>query len=257
MDLSNDLSALFARMGCFEERLDKATALTSPPVLDLATLTREFAEFKGIVWQVLKKLKSQMDSLSLGQERHEAFLRRKALLVHGVAERKDENVSEVLVNILSTKMHLSDITMGDLQSCHRLGAPSGKPRPVLVRFRELEVRHVVWESKTTLKNTGIVVSEFLTKSRHDIFMAARKHFGIRSCWSVDGKIAIILPDKSRKKIETAGELQSLVDVFPEAKDPVLNPGKEKADPSVSAAPLKSKASASKPPAAPVIKRTRK
>uniref|UniRef100_A0A2A4JEB7 Uncharacterized protein n=1 Tax=Heliothis virescens TaxID=7102 RepID=A0A2A4JEB7_HELVI len=99
-------------------------------------------------------------------------------------------------------------------SCHRLGADTGKPRPLLIRFQSLSLRNEVWRSKTTLKGSGLVLSEFLTKPRHDAFLAARKHFGVNQCWTSEGKIVVLLPDKSRRKIESPAELQQLARQYP-------------------------------------------
>ncbi|KAI5631477.1 hypothetical protein NE865_15816 [Phthorimaea operculella] len=120
-------------------------------------------------------------------------------------------------------MQLPDLTLSDLQSCHRLGSISSKPRPTLVRFRDIEHRQLAWDSKTSLKDTGIIISEFLTKSRHDVFMAARKHFGVRNCWSADGKIVILLPDKTRRKIETQCELNRLTSSYPATQQGIQAP----------------------------------
>ncbi|KAI5639741.1 hypothetical protein NE865_07818 [Phthorimaea operculella] len=170
-----DLDQLFSRMGEFEIRLKNATASPALVHTDLKTLASEYADFKNLVWQALTKISAQTNLLSLGLERHEAFMRRKVLLFHGVTESKEEKLAEVIAKVISDKMQLSDITSSDLQACHRLGSSSTKTRPVLVRFRDLDKRREVWDSKTALKNTGMVISEFLTKSRHDLFVAARKY----------------------------------------------------------------------------------
>ena len=233
MELSSELAAnadiisgLFARLGDFEERLQKATASSpstmSPAHSELPALARDFADFKVLVWQTLTKLKAQTDLLARGFDRHETFLRRKVLLFHGVAEAKEERVKEVILNILSNCMKLPDITLSDLQACHRLGTSSVKPRSILVRFRDFEQRRLVWDTKTSLRGSGTIISEFLTKTRHDVFMAARKHFGVKNCWTADGKIVILLPDKTRRKIEVRGELHSVIALFPgtAAPDPL-------------------------------------
>ena len=98
--------------------------------------------------------------------------------------------------------------------CHRLGSSRQKARPILVRFFDMEHRQLVWDSKKALKGTGITISEFLTQARHRVFGAARKHFGMHRCWSMEGKIVVICPDKSRRKIETESELQALFAKFP-------------------------------------------
>ncbi|KAI5651350.1 hypothetical protein NE865_00594 [Phthorimaea operculella] len=225
---STDISTLFGLMGDFEERLNKATSTAPAGTADLPTLARDFMEFKTLVWKVLSKLKLQTELLSLGQDRHETFMRRKTLLFHGIAESKEEKIQERVHKILTDQMQLSDLTLTDLQSCHRLGSSTTKARPVLVRFRDLEHRRLVWDTKTSLKDTGIVISEFLTKSRHEVFMAARSHFSVKNCWS-EGKIIILLPDGSRKRIEVLSELKSLIAAFPQAKVAKQDPPKKTKD----------------------------
>ncbi|KAI5639516.1 hypothetical protein NE865_08016 [Phthorimaea operculella] len=224
MDLSeqlcahgDDISKLYTQMGDFEERLKKATA--SPPAehSDLAALSRDFNHFKSFVWQVLSKLKAQTNLLSLGLDRHETFLRRKVLLFHGIAENKEEQLKGVITDLINQKMKITELTSDDIQVCHRLGTSTTKPRAVLVRFHHLDNRRVVWDAKTLLKGSGIIISEFLTKCRHTVFVAARKHFGVSNCWSSEGKISIILPDSSRRKIEASSELQELIKRYPDPK----------------------------------------
>lgn len=48
----------------------------------------------------------------------------------------------------------------------------------------------------------ITISELLTKTRHQVFMQARKLFGMQSCWSAEGKIK---PDKGCRKITSMSE----------------------------------------------------
>lgn len=213
------LEQLFStRMRDYEEKLQKVTTGAGCAQPDITTLSREFHDFKSFVWQTLAAMKSQIELLTLSLDRHETAMRRKVLLLHGVPEISNEKLHEVVHRVLTDRMKLTDVSLDNLHICHRLGSPQAKTRPVLVRFHDVEHRHLVWDSKTALKGTGITVSEFLTKSRHRVFMAARTHFGIRQCWTVEGKISIILPDKSRRKIESLGELQHLISQFPSSKD---------------------------------------
>ncbi|CAG4982991.1 unnamed protein product [Colias eurytheme] len=58
----------------------------------------------------------------------------------------------------------------------QVGKPQeNKPRPILCKLRNLSDKELIWSSKISLKGTGITLSEFLTKSRHEVFMAAREH----------------------------------------------------------------------------------
>lgn len=197
-----ELEKLFAsRMGDYEEKLKKVTTgSTNPP--DILNLSREFSEFKLLVWQTLSKIKTQMELLSLGFDRHETIMRRKVLLFHGVPEKPNEKLPESIFKVITDKLNLPEVPMDGLHVCHRLGSNHGKTRPVLVRFFDTEHRKLVWENKTLLKGTGVTITEFLTQSRHRVFTMARKHFGVKHSWTTDGKIVVLLPDKTRRKMET-------------------------------------------------------
>lgn len=202
-------------MAGFEERLNRAATSTPAPPPDITSLAREFNDFKSVVWDTLTSFKTQVDLLSLGLERHETFLRRKVLLLHGVAESKEEKPHEVVSKVLTERMKVTEVTSNDIEVCHRLGSNFSKTRPILVRFRDVQSRSLIWDSKTSLKGSGITLSEFLTQSRHSVFMEARKHFGVNRCWSTEGKIIILLPDKSRRKVELMSDLQQLIAKYPD------------------------------------------
>ena len=211
-----DLEQLFSsRMAEYENKLRNLSS-TPEPAPDVAALSREFADFKTFVWQALTKFRSQIEMLSSGYDRHETMMRRKVLLFHGVAELPNEKVVDVVHKVITEQMGLSEIRKDSVHVCHRLGSSQGKVRPVLVRLYTSEHRHIIWENKKALKGTGVTISEFLTHTRHRTFMDARKYFGVPNCWSVEGRIVIVTPDGKRHKLETPGELRTLVSRYPKA-----------------------------------------
>lgn len=227
MDLSSQSSVNFgeimktfeSRMNDYEGKLQKLIPSTSEKQMDVASLSQDFAEFKVSVWNMFSVIKSQMEIISLGLDRHEAHMRKKVLLFHGIPEEHNENITDNIIHIIKSKMSISSISNKDILTCHRLGKNRGKPRPILVRFHEFQYRHLVWNNKTTLKGSGVTISEFLTVSRHRLFMEARKHFGISNCWTSESKIIILLPDKSRRRIESQSEFQKVVAQFPMLEKP--------------------------------------
>lgn len=213
-----ELSATFAsRMDTYEEEL-KNVGSNETTHKTIASLSRDFTEFKCFIWRTMSALKTQMELLTVGLDRHEMASRRQVLLLHGLPEQGDEDHTSRAVITLTDKLKMPNVSSADITSCHRLGVDSGKPRPLLIRFLSHNLRSEVWKNKTLLKGSGLVFSEFLTKPRHDTFLAARKHFGVKQCWTTEGKIIILLPDKSRRKIETTAELQKLVAQFPSASE---------------------------------------
>ncbi|KAF9411074.1 hypothetical protein HW555_010022 [Spodoptera exigua] len=219
-----DLEKLFcSRMREYENKLLKATAGTAV-THDLASLSSEFVEFKSFVCQTLSHLKSQIELVSRALDGHETAMRRKILLFHGIPEKANEKLSETVLEIVVKRMGVDDASIDMFEVCHRLGASQGKTRPVLVRLKDMEHRRVLWDCKTSLKGSGVTLSEFLTRTRHRVFMAARKHFGISSCWSAEGKIIVQVADKSRRKISSMGELDDLIALFPANVEPAIEAG---------------------------------
>ncbi|KAJ8707935.1 hypothetical protein PYW08_010301 [Mythimna loreyi] len=208
-----DLSATFAaRMSQYEEDLKNASGEASHKTV--ASLAKDFIDFKSLVWKALSSLKSQMEWLVVGLDRHEMASRGKVLLLHGLSEGKDADPGAVFLGILSERLKMKEVTLKDITACHRLGSNLSKPRPLLVRFESRIVRNEVWRNKTKLKGSGLSFSEFLTKPRHEVFMNARKHFGIHKCWTSEGKIVIQVTGGMRRKIESASEYRELVAQFP-------------------------------------------
>lgn len=205
----DELSSMFnTRMVEFEKNLQPpGYTATNPTVKALAA---EFNTFKTFIWNSLGILKSQVELVALGLDRLETQSRRKVLLFHGIKEDKDEDILKKIMYVLTSQMKLSDSKPDSIESCHRLGVKRESARPILVRFTNMQARSTVWKAKTSLKGTKTTVTEFLTKSRQEVFVAARGHFGMKKCWSADGVVVILLPDKSRKKVTSMSELKKLM-----------------------------------------------
>lgn len=211
-----------SRMRQYEADLKKVEKSTTTPHKDLESLAREFTEFKSFTLKSLSLLKTQLDLLVLGLDRPETASRKKVLLLHGITDSSDDSLEQTVTHTLSDKLKL-DISTKDICSLHRLGSNKSKPRPVLIRFTSHKQRSTVWNAKSGLKSTGITVSEFLTKPRHDAFMLGRKHFGIRNCWTSEGKIIVQTTDGKRHKCETMAELKLLVAEFPVSQPTTISP----------------------------------
>ncbi|CAH2087338.1 unnamed protein product [Euphydryas editha] len=205
-------SMVSCRMGDFEKNLSLSSA--NPTVKSLAA---DFHAFKTLVWKTLGLLKSQIELLAQGMDRLETQSRKKLLLFHGIGEDKDEDVHKKILTVLSNEMRIPGISGDHLSSCHRLGSKKDSARPILVRFSNVHLRSKAWKAKTNSKGTKITITEFLTKCRQDIFIAARNYFGMKKCWTADGVIVILLPDKSRIKVTTMLELKQIISQNPKSE----------------------------------------
>ncbi|KAF9409173.1 hypothetical protein HW555_011390 [Spodoptera exigua] len=133
--------------------------------------------------------------------------------VEGIAEAASEDCTKVTLDVLNSKLGLG-LTASSLKVCHRLGqANTDHPRPILVKFASVEAKMKVWRAKTGLRGSKLALKEFLTKTRQSVFGKARQHFGMRSCWTLDGVIFIKAPDGSRHKVMSLDELGLLLKIF--------------------------------------------
>ncbi|CAG4929137.1 unnamed protein product [Colias eurytheme] len=198
------------RMMEFQKELQKTShppASTSPT----SKLASDFEAFRSFVCKALQSLQAQVNLLTNIQDQLEMRSRRKMLLIHGIAEHDKEDITAVVAKIISDDINVPDVDKDAFSRCHRLGHQRSKnPRPVLVKFCDIRVRNSVWFSKSCLKDSGYTISEFLTKSRHDTFMSARKRLGVTKCWTRDGQIFLIDSSNTRHRITCMSELDAII-----------------------------------------------
>lgn len=208
--------SLMQRMTDFETKL---AASTSPIAdLTLGKLHDEFIAFKTLVKNLFSLLKQQVSELALSVDSLEMRSRRKVLLLNGVNEQPEEDLQSVVSKFLQTKLSIVDATQ-DITVCYRLGTKRDDHcRPILMRFKSMAAKSIAWQKKASLKGTGFVLSEFLTRPRQALFAAARAHFGVKQCWTLDGCIYIKLPSGDRVKVSTQAHLNTLIDKFPVPKN---------------------------------------
>ena len=219
-----ELSQQFnSKMTEFQQNLNSCTS-SVPATSPTSHLATQFNTFRSFVMSALEGLQMQVQLLSKQHDQFEMRSRRKILLVHGVAEDKKENTSAAVIQVLSEHLKIPDLSVNDVTRCHRLGTTSSnRARAILVKFRDLNSRNQVWFSKTNLKNTGITLSEFLTKPRHEVFLAARQQFGMSKCWTRDGVINVISSDGKRHTFTSMVELKKVSSVS-EIRPPQTSPG---------------------------------
>ena len=92
-----------------------------------------------------------------------------------------------------TSEHLElELTEKELDRTHRIGNPKSgnkRPRPIIVKFARYNTRRKVFLNKKRLKNTGISITESLTKHSMEFLKKARNEFGFNNLWMIDGRIS--------------------------------------------------------------------
>ena len=111
----------------------------------------------------VKYLENQLDCQ--GQYSH-----RNCILIHGIIETLDENTD---ISLRTINVH-SDLKLAEkeLDRTHRIGNPKSgnkRPKPIIVKFVRCDTKRKVFVNKKRLKNTGISITESLTKHRILVF----------------------------------------------------------------------------------------
>ncbi|XP_063622338.1 uncharacterized protein LOC134794453 [Cydia splendana] len=190
----------------FESRM--ASFESSVATQGTEALPGEYSAFKDFVCKAVSSLQNQMEFVSRTLEDMESRSRASILLLHGVPEAQGEDTSAVAVDILQQTLKVEGVT---LTACYRLGSnltPS-RPRPVLLKFSCHRIRDAVWAAKKLLKGSGRTLSEFLTSTRHAVFLEARRRYGVKGSWTSDGRIVVQCHDGVRRKVVTLAELEAL------------------------------------------------
>lgn len=196
------------RMAQFDSELAAARASPNMPHT-LDSLAADFSSFRSDTISTLSNLQSIVAFLAKDVERLEIRSRRKILLLHGVDEQKEESAAAVATSVFAECLDF-EVGPDDVSRCQRMGRATGeKPRPLLVKFKDVARRDQVWFAKKLFKGSGKTLSEFLIVSRHKLFMAARTKLGVSSCWTRGGEIFCITADGKKRSIASFAELDSI------------------------------------------------
>ncbi|CAG9116289.1 unnamed protein product [Plutella xylostella] len=247
-DILNKQIGIEKVLGTWIEDYERRLKASSTPEnkSNLESLTKDFEAFKKSVLDIFCLLQDQIVGLMQQVDELDCHSRRKVLLFSGIAEDANESLPAVISNIAVAKMGITDFQESAMQQCIRLGAPNSKrPRPVLVRLASLSTKAAIWSNKKRLKTSSVVVSEFLTRTRQELYSRTRKHFGIRACWTANGAVYLKLPDDSRVKIVSAAQLDELCRKHPAAAPTTTTAARTPSDKAV-AKPSKPATSAGAP-----------
>lgn len=197
--------------------LETQLQVGAPAKDTVAKVAEEFRTFRELMFSMLRLIRQQISECSRTVDLLETRHRKKALIFMGIAEAEKEDCTAVILDIIHSNMSLKEISAPSISVCHRLGTPNNNhSRPILVRFSSLDIRSLIWRTKSKLKGSIASIKEFLTKPRQTVFNKARQHFGMRSCWTQDGIIVVKAPDGTRHKFFTMDDLNQLIIKYPRA-----------------------------------------
>lgn len=215
--ISTAQSSLEAMMTKRFAEFEAALQAASPQCDTIEALSAELQKFKQLTLGMVSAINAQITALNNSIDHIEMRHRRKYLLFAGVPEVSGENVAETISAICQDRLQLAEASSSSFSVCHRLGAATaGRTRVILVRCNNPAVKDAIWRKKTALKGSSVVVSEYLTRDRQAVFLEARKHYGMRSVWTLEGTIFVKVSAGKTRRVVTAEQLRKLVSECPPA-----------------------------------------
>ena len=165
-------------------------------------LVKEMESLRSSISQkneTIDELKHQVGVLEQRCDDLEQYSRRNRLRLHGVPERKDENLLDEIPQLLNKELQLDPpLDSSEICRLHRLGPKSsnnGKPRSIIIKLVSYQSRRKIYASRTKLRHSSmpLFLNEDLTKRRARLFWKARqlkKKRNIADAWSFDGNVFI-------------------------------------------------------------------
>lgn len=160
----------------------------------------------------------------------EQYSRKNCLMVNGVPEKSDESVPGLIMEI--GRLIRVDITLADIDHCHRVGKFKTKTRPIIVKFVSFRKRAELYEERKTIRDANIddvscftdnmlnniYISDCLTQYNNSVMYIARelrRDKKLAAAWSDVGRMKVRLEGNGPTKIiRSLEDLKTLVGEHP-------------------------------------------
>ena len=138
----------------------------------------------------MSKINESIEELESKIDLQEQYSRRNCILIHGIAENKEENTDQQAIDFINDNLDIKidEIDIGRFHRIGRYDKSKKKARPIIMKLARYSVTGRVFREKRKLKGTGKSIAESLTKKRIDQLNDAREKYGFSNVWSYDGKI---------------------------------------------------------------------
>ena len=139
-------------------------------------------------------LQKVIDTLSNQIDSNEQHNRNECLLMHGIPEKTKELPNDsrnIFIQNINEHLGLNVVVEPNMiRRAHRLGKKrtDGKPRPIIARFWNSELRNEIYFNKKKLKHKPVSISENLTKRRMNQKKLAEQQFGSQHVWTKEGRV---------------------------------------------------------------------
>ena len=122
---------------------------------------------------------------------NEQYSRKTNFKILGVEEEDGENAQTTMKDTVSS---LAGVKLSDdeIMACHRIPGQSGKPRPILIKLRNAEVKSRVMRTRSIVKKKGqakgIRFVDDVTRDNADLITKLLAHDKIESAWYFNGEV---------------------------------------------------------------------
>ena len=220
------------------ERLDNDRAHTDSEIFKLHdSFDKLKSENQALVNKIenaearIKFLEGQLTSANHDIDDLEQTRRSSYLVVNNLPHESGTTDEQSFLNICQNKINVGtenlNLIKSKISEVHRFHVPRndrtaqsqaanniGKPRPLVVKFTDPKYRDIVYKKKKALKNSGIVITEYLTKKRSALLkLCFDKIPGSnteRSIWTDNGRILVKLIGKDIVHIKDVHDLNTFL-----------------------------------------------
>ncbi|XP_041453251.1 uncharacterized protein LOC121406304 [Lytechinus variegatus] len=180
--------------------------------LDLHKYSEELATIRSSV----NDLSRQLKEIRRQCEDQEQYSRRQCLRFHGIAEKRDENTDQLIIDVVRRNLGIN-LDPGHIDRSHRITPRSRsnvsqqaaqKPRPIIIKFSRYNTRHEIYKARSKLKGTDVFIHEDLTANRQAIVNKLRFHENVKKVWTLDGRITALNADGRKISITSLADIDS-------------------------------------------------
>ena len=138
----------------------------------------------------VSKMNERIEELENKIDRREQYYRRNYIVIHGIAENKEESTNQQAIDFINVilDIKIDEIDIDRSRRIRHYDKTKKNAIPIIVKFARYNVRGRVFREKRQLKGTGKAITGNLTTKRIGQLNDGREKYGFNNVWSYDGKI---------------------------------------------------------------------
>lgn len=165
------------------------------------------------VKDLLKEREQQMWAQGMELNDIEQYSRRNNLRIYGIDDRNfretPEETAQKLVSLFHDKLDL-DLSVKDIDIAHRMGRFSQTAnRPIVCRMVQRVNALKVMRARRKCKGTRVIIREDLTRRNAKLLEKVTALECVKTAWSDNGKVVVMLQNGSKKKVDHNTDLSRL------------------------------------------------